>query len=250
MEETKELTAEEINANLAAVRQRIENACKRAGRDPEDVTLIAVSKLKPVGDVEAAFSAGVRDFGENYVQELKEKISFFSERPAYGPIRWHMIGHLQKNKVKYLIGKTALIHSVDTVSLAEQIEKEAAKQDTAAEVLLEVNVAREESKWGFSPEETPDAAREISALPHVRLLGLMTSAPYTEDSESNRRYFRELKALAESLKEAGLIAESSRVKTPVLSMGMSGDFETAVEEGATMVRVGTSIFGARNYTKR
>ena len=199
--------------------------------------------------VEAAFSAGVRDFGENYVQELNEKTAFLSERPEYADIHWHMIGHLQKNKVKYLAGKVALTHSVDTVGLAGQIEKESAKRDVTTDILLEVNVAREESKWGFSPEETPAAAREIAALPHVRLLGLMTSAPYTEDPESNRVYFRELKTLADALKEEGLIAGKDGVKTPVLSMGMTGDFEVAVEEGATMVRVGTAVFGARDYTK-
>ena len=159
-----------------------------------------------------------------------------------------MIGHLQKNKVKYLISQTALIHSVDTVSLAEQIEKEAVKKERIVRILLEVNIAREESKWGFDPDNVVQAAREISVLPHVRVLGLMTSAPLTDNPESNRLYFRNLNSLAQDLADKGLIVASDPdFHVPVLSMGMTGDFEVAIEEGATMVRVGTAIFGKRNY---
>lgn len=235
-----------IGENLRLVRERIASACARSGRRAEDVTLVAVSKLKPFGDILAARACGVSDFGENYVQELTGKMEQ-AESCGGDPFRWHMIGHLQKNKVKYLIGRTALIHSVDSLSLAEQIEKEAAKKDLQVKILLEVNAAREESKWGFAPEETAEAAEQVSALPHLRLLGLMTSAPLTEDPESNRPYFRALSALARQLSEGRLLVPDPEFRCPVLSMGMTGDFETAVEEGATIVRIGTAVFGKRNY---
>ena len=237
-----------IAENLSHVRGRIRAACERSGRSPEEVTLIAVSKTKPFSDILEACAAGAVHFGENYVQELTQKTELNESLDEPRPIRWHMIGHLQKNKVKYLIGRTALIHSVDSVSLAEQIEKEAAKRDQTVRILLEVNIAREESKWGFDPDQVPQAAREISALPHVRVLGLMTSAPITEDPETNRMYFRGLNTLARELAAEKLIsAGDPDFHCPVLSMGMTGDFEVAVEEGATMVRVGTAIFGKRNY---
>ena len=236
-----------IGKNLDSVRSRIKAACERAGRSPEEVTLIAVSKTKPFSDILDAWSSGAADFGENYVQELMQKIELNAGPDGAKAIRWHMIGHLQKNKVKYLVGHTALIHSVDSVPLAEQIEKEAAKRDQAVRILLEVNAAGEESKWGFAPEDTPQAAGEIAALPHVRVLGLMTSAPITDNPETNRAHFRRLNALAQELAEKGLLAEDPEFRCPVLSMGMTGDFEVAVEEGATMVRVGTAIFGKRNY---
>ena len=236
-----------IAENLRVVRARIGAACERAGRSPEEVTLVAVSKLKPFEDILEAGASGVTHFGENYVQELMGKVEEANQSGAPGPIRWHMIGHLQKNKVKYLIGQVALVHSVDSLPLAEQIEKEAARKDQVMRILLEVNIAGEESKWGFRPEEVKAAAETISAFPHVRTLGLMTSAPITEDPETNRLYFRNLNALARELASEELIAVSDpEFRGPVLSMGMTGDFEVAVEEGATMVRVGTAIFGKRN----
>ena len=239
-----------IADNLQCVRSRIEAACKRAGRRPEDVTLIAVSKMKPFDDILEASAAGAVDFGENYVQELMQKIEQHRSLPAGHPVRWHMIGHLQKNKVKYLIGNTALIHSVDSVSLAEQIEKEAAKKDQVMRILLEVNIAGEESKWGFDPDSVCPAAQEIAAFPHVQALGLMTSAPFTEDPETNRGFFRGLNSLAQELAAKKLLtAADPDFPGPVLSMGMTGDFEVAVEEGATMVRVGTAIFGNRYYAE-
>ena len=238
-----------IADNLDRVRGRIKAACERAGRRPEDVTLIAVSKMKPFSDIVDACASGATDFGENYVQELMQKIEQNNSPDEGKPIRWHMIGHLQKNKVKYLIGHTALIHSVDSVPLAEQIEKEAAKRDRVMRILLEVNIAGEESKWGFDPGSVSRAAEEISAFPHIRLLGLMTSAPITEDPETNRVYFRGLNALAQELAAKNLLSVTDPdFRGPVLSMGMTGDFEVAVEEGATMVRVGTAIFGKRNYS--
>ncbi|MCR5279212.1 MAG: YggS family pyridoxal phosphate-dependent enzyme [Lachnospiraceae bacterium] len=236
-----------ISGNISNVKERIAAACERAGRDPKEVTLIAVSKLKPFEDIMEAKNAGATDFGENYVQELVEKIGKNSETcgEATPTVRWHMIGHLQKNKVKYLIGQTALIHSVDSLFLAEQIEKELAKKDEITRILLEVNVAEEESKWGFTTESVKEAAAEIGKLPHVRVLGLMTSAPITEDPESNRVYFRKLNELAHEMLKENLLVKDPSFSCPVLSMGMTGDFEVAVEEGATMVRVGTAIFGKR-----
>lgn len=248
MDDVRDTAPEEIAVNLERVRERMKAACLRSGRNPEEVSLIAVSKTKPYEAVLEAIAAGARDFGENYVQELMGKMEQDAERAADLPIRWHMIGHLQRNKVKYLIGKTSLIHAVDSVPLAESIEKESARKDQVTEILLEVNVAGEESKFGFAPGEVREAAKVISALPRVRLLGLMTSAPYTQCGETNRVYFRELKALAQDLKAAGLLAASENGwPSPVLSMGMSCDYEVAIEEGATLIRVGTDIFGRRNY---
>ncbi len=248
-----------IYNNIIDVKKRIGAACGRAGRDSKEVTLIAVSKLKPFEDILKAKEAGVADYGENYVQELTEKITRYDELKGVSEnqdsadsdseahISWHMIGHLQRNKVKYIIGKTALIHSVDSVSLAKEIEKESAKKNVITKILLEVNVAGEESKWGFTEESVKEAAAEMAAFSHVKILGLMTSAPITEDPESNRLYFRKLNALAHKLLNEGLIAgDDPSFTCPVLSMGMTGDFEVAVEEGATMVRVGTAIFGSRN----
>lgn len=240
-------TAVSIADNLRFVRSRIEAACGRSGRRPEEVTLIAVSKRKPFSDILEACASGAADFGENYVQELTQKIEQNNHPGAGRPIRWHMIGHLQKNKVKYLIGRTTLVHSVDSVPLAEQIEKEAAKKDQLMRILLEVNIAGEESKWGFDPDSVFRAAQEIAAFSHVRVLGLMTSAPFTEEPETNRVFFRGLKNLARELASKDLLSVTDPdFPGPVLSMGMTGDFEVAVEEGATMVRVGTAIFGRRD----
>ena len=234
-----------IADHLHSVRSRIQAACVKSGRPPEDVTLIAVSKLKPFSDILDACKAGASDFGENYVQELTQKIEQNNGPGAGMPIRWHMIGHLQKNKVKYLIGRTALIHSVDSVSLAEQIEKEATKKDQLMRILLEVNIAGEESKWGFDPDSVFRAAQEIASFSHIRVLGLMTSAPFTEEPETNRTFFRSLNGLAQELAAQELLSKDPEFRGPVLSMGMTGDFEVAIEEGATMVRVGTAIFGSR-----
>lgn len=240
-ENTFELTAEQIAANLQTVRRNVEEACRRSGRDADAVQICAVSKLKPVEDLRAAMAAGQLLFGENYVQEIRDKYEEIGDACTF-----HMIGHLQRNKVKYLMGKVQMIHSVDSLELAQQIEKEAAKHDLVMDILLEVNVAEEESKWGFSAEDTLEAARVIGALPHVRVRGLMTSAPYTEDAESNRSYFRKLRDLQDELAAAGY----EGVQADTLSMGMTGDYVVAVEEGSTMVRVGTGIFGQRDYGKK
>ena len=227
-----------IKESLEEVRENIRQACRRAGRDPKEVTLIAVSKTKPVPMLREAYEAGARDFGENKVQELAAKKP---ELPD--DIRWHMIGHLQRNKVHQVIGKAVLIHSVDSLRLAEQIEADAARKGLDVDILLEVNVAREESKFGFFLEETEEAARTISAFPHVHIKGLMTIAPFVENPEENREIFKKLYQFAVDIGRKNI----DNVTMDELSMGMSNDFEVAIEEGATMVRVGTSIFGARSY---
>ena len=225
-----------IKEQLEEVRERVNAACLRAGRDPKSVTLIAVSKTKPAQAVQEAYEAGARDFGENKVQEILQK------QPALPQdIRWHMIGHLQRNKVHQVIGKAVLIHAVDSLRLAEQIEQEAAKQNMDVDVLLEINVAKEESKYGFFLEDAEEAIRRISALPHVHIKGLMTIAPFVENPEENRGIFQKLYQFSVDIDAKNI----DNVTMGVLSMGMSGDFEVAIEEGATMVRVGTSIFGVR-----
>jgi len=181
---------------------------------------------------------GITVFGENKVQEIRDKTEEIKE-----PLNWHMIGHLQTNKVKYLPGKVCMIHSVDKLSLAEEIEKQAAKHDLVMDVLCEVNMAAEDSKFGLTPAEAPDFVRTIAKFPHVRVRGLMTIAPYTDDPESNRQYFKGLREILESLKSENI--EGTQLDT--LSMGMTGDYEVAIEEGATFVRVGTGIFGERDY---
>lgn len=227
-----------ITENILSVQSKIQAACQRSSRSAKTITLLAVSKTKPNEMILAAQSAGLTVFGENYVQELCEKIETLPS-----DITWHMIGHLQRNKVKYIIGKTALIHSVDSFRLAEQIEKEAAKAGVVQDILLEINVAQEESKWGFTLEDALDAVKQVSQLSHIRVKGLMTSAPYTENPEENRLYFRALRSCFDSIREMAL----PNVSMEVLSMGMTGDYEVAIEEGSTLVRVGTGIFGERNY---
>ena len=229
-----------ILENITQVKENIETACKTSGRNVEDITLIAVSKTKPVSLLEEAYETGCRDFGENKVQELCDKYEVMEK-----DIRWHMIGHLQTNKVKYLIGKTALIHSVDSYKLACEIEKQAAKHDCIMDILIEVNIANEETKFGLAKEEVIDLVKQVALLPHVRIKGLMTVAPYVEDSEENRLFFRNIKQLSVDIDNQNI----DNVSMNVLSMGMTGDYMVAIEEGATIVRVGTGIFGARNYMK-
>ena len=200
--------------------------------------LIAVSKTKPVEMLKEAYDAGARVFGENKVQEIVDK---YDQMPS--DVKWHMIGHLQRNKVKYIVDKVAMIHSVDSFRLAETIEKEAAKKDVIVPILIEVNVAQEESKFGLKPEEVLPFIEEIAGFSHIQINGLMTIAPYVENAEENRRIFRELKKLSVDIAAKNI----NNVIMSVLSMGMTGDYMVAVQEGATMVRVGTGIFGARNY---
>ena len=226
-----------IRENLARVEENIRRACEKANRNREDVTLIAVSKTHPADDVNEAVRAGQRVFGENRVQELKDKA------PHCDPsVIWHLIGTLQSNKVKYLPHLVnGLIHSVDNVKLAQEIDK---RFETPADVLIEVNMAHEETKMGLAPENVEAVLREIAPLPNVRVRGLMTIAPFTDNAETNRVYFAGLRELMERLNRAEILDHEMRE----LSMGMSGDYPVAIEEGATLIRVGTAIFGARNYT--
>ena len=226
-----------ILENIKQVEENIIKSCEKVGRDPKEVTLIAVSKTKPYTAIEEALPSGVLDYGENKVQELTEKYEILPK-----DIRWHMIGHLQRNKVKYLVGKVELIHSVDSLRLANQIETEFAKKNEIANILIEVNMANEESKFGITSETTEQLVREISKLEHVRIKGLMTIAPYTDNPETNREYFRNMKKLSVDITEKNI----DNVSMNVLSMGMTGDYQVAIEEGATMIRVGTGIFGERN----
>ena len=229
-----------LKDNFDSVEKKVTEACKRAGRDRSEVTLIAVSKTKPVDMLREVYDAGARDFGENKVQEICEK---YDQLPS--DIKWHMIGHLQRNKVHQVVNKACLIHSVDSLRLAETISHEAEKKEIKVPVLVEVNVAQEESKFGVTTEETISLVEEIAKLPHIQVRGLMTIAPFVEDPEENRGIFRKLKQLSVDIAAKNI----NNVNMSVLSMGMTNDYEVAIEEGATMVRVGTGIFGERDYTK-
>lgn len=228
-----------LKENYDQVQHNIEAACHRVGRDRSEVTLISVSKTKPLSDIEELIQkTPARDFGENKVQELVEKFEHVSM-----PVNWHQIGHLQTNKVKYIVDKACMIHSVDSYNLAKVIEKEAAKKNVVVDILIEVNVAEEETKFGVTLEETEALIEDIKDFPHIRIRGLMTIAPFVEDPEANRVHFRKLKDLLLDIKSKNI----DNVNMNVLSMGMTNDYEVAIEEGATMVRVGTGIFGERNY---
>ena len=230
-----------IRENILDVQGKIAAACEKSGRSVSDVCLIAVSKTKPVEMLQEAYDAGIRDFGENKVQELVDK---YAVLPS--DIRWHMIGHLQRNKVKYIIDKVAMIHSVDSLRLAEEISKEACKRNLTVDILVEINVSGEESKFGSTSEEAVELVNSICALPGICVKGLMTVPPFVEDPEENREYFRKLAQLSVDIKNKNI---DNRYEGVHLSMGMTGDYTVAVEEGATFVRVGTGIFGERNYKK-
>lgn len=224
--------------NYEKVVENVKNACARSGRNFDDVTIIAVSKTKPLSDVEELLAHGVTEFGENKVQEMVDKYEHVSK-----PVHWHLIGHLQTNKVKYIVDKACMIHSVDSVHLAKEIEKEAAKKNLVVKVLLEVNIAHEESKFGINETEVYDLIDAIKDMPHIHVMGLMTIAPFVENPEDNRKYFNKLRQLAVDIKAKNI----DNVSMDELSMGMTGDYMTAAEEGATYVRVGTGIFGKRDY---
>lgn len=227
-----------VEKNISEVKKRISEAAKAAGRNENEVTLIAVSKTKPVEMIKEAYDTGIRDFGENKVQEIMEKYPLLPS-----DIRWHLIGHLQTNKVKYIIDKVCMIHSVDSLKLAEEISRQAVKHNVTVDILIEVNVAAEESKFGVRPEDAIDLCRNISTLPGIRIRGLMTVAPFTSDPEENRPVFCALRQLFVDIDGKNI----DNVCMDCLSMGMSGDYTVAIEEGATFVRVGTSIFGQRDY---
>ena len=229
-----------LSEQLKTVESNIQISCDKCDRPREDVTLIAVSKTKPVETLQKAYDLGVRIFGENKVQELVEKYEALPK-----DIEWHLIGHLQRNKVKYIIDKVSCIHSVDSIRLAETIEKEAAKHDRIINILIEVNVAEEDSKFGLKTEEVEELVREIAKFSHIRIQGLMTIAPFVADPEENRPVFQCLRKLSVDIRNKNI----DNVSMNVLSMGMTNDYQVAVEEGATMVRVGTAIFGERDYTR-
>lgn len=227
-----------IRENLEEVEKKIQAACERAGRSRDEVTLIAVSKTKPVSMLMEAYDSGIREFGENKVQEMMDK---YDQMPS--DIHWHMIGHLQRNKVKYLMGKSWLIHSVDSYRLAEEISQQSVKHNVTTDILIEVNIAGEETKFGTSREEAIQLVEAAAALPNIHICGLMTIAPFVDDPEDNRKYFRKIKELSVDIEQKNI----DNVDMRILSMGMTGDYEVAIEEGATMVRVGTGIFGERHY---
>lgn len=227
-----------IRENIEEVKEKIRLACVKSERDMNDVTLIAVSKTKPLHMLQEAYECGIRDFGENKVQELMEKIPAMPD-----DIRWHMIGHLQRNKVKYIVDKVYLIHSVDSLRLAEEISKEACKKNVCVNILVEVNVAEEDTKFGTTCEDAIALVENISRLPNLKIHGLMTIAPNVENEEENRIYFNRLKQLSVDIRSKNI----DNVYMDVLSMGMTGDYQIAVEEGSTYVRVGTGIFGSRMY---
>ena len=230
-----------LKDNLIEVEGHIKKACEKSGRNPEDVCLVAVSKTKPEEMLMEVYDCGIRQFGENYVQEMVDKVDDLPK-----DITWHMIGHLQRNKVKYIVGQVALIHSVDSYRLAEEVNIQAKKKNIIVPILVEVNIAHEESKFGISEEDAIQLVEEIAELENVRIKGLMTIAPYVENAEDNRLYFRKIKDLSVDIAAKNI----DNVSMEILSMGMTGDYEVAIEEGATMVRVGTGIFGARNYNKQ
>lgn len=227
-----------ITDNFNHVLERINAACARAGRDPKEVTLIAVSKTKPEEDIRKLYESGHRSFGENRVQEMCLKAADLPE-----DICWHLIGHLQQNKVKHAVKTACMIHSVDSVKLAQAISKEARKLSLTVPVLVEINVAEEESKFGITCDTAADIINEIGLLPGLCVKGLMTVAPFVADPEENRSVFRKLKQISVDINNK----KFDNIYLSELSMGMTNDFEVAIEEGATMVRVGTAIFGERNY---
>ncbi len=229
-----------IKSNLDEVKASISKSCSKSGRNSEDVLLLAVSKTKPVEALMEAYNAGVRDFGENYVQELCDKIDNMPK-----DIRWHMIGHLQRNKVKYIVDKVEMIHSVDSLRLAEAISKEAVKKNCEVKILVEVNVALEDTKFGVTLDNATEIVTSMAVLPGIKVCGLMTSAPYVTNPEENREFFQKLKQLSVDISSKNI----DNISMDVLSMGMTNDYTVAVEEGASIVRVGTAIFGERHYNK-
>ena len=230
-----------IKENIENINAKIEAACQRSGRKREEVLFLVVSKTIDVPRIKEAVACGMTSLGENKVQEIMDKYE-----PMGEGIKWHLIGHLQTNKVKYIIDKVELIHSVESIKLAEEISKRAVAKGVTANILLEVNVAGEESKFGIKPEECEQMVREISVMPNIVIKGLMTVAPAVENEEENRKYFRQMKQLLVDINSKKI----DNVNMTELSMGMTGDYEVAIEEGATIVRIGTGVFGARYYPNK
>ncbi len=236
-----------VAENIRQVEEKIAAAAQKSGRKPEDILLLAVSKTKPVELIAEAVQAGLTALGENKVQEIMEK---YEPMAPYAPpgerIHWHLIGHLQTNKVKYIVDKVDLIHSVDSLKLAEEIDKRAAQKDIVMDILIEVNMAEEESKFGVKPEDAEDLLREIAKMEHICVRGLMTVAPFVENQEENREVFCQMRELLVDINAKKI----DNIRMDTLSMGMTGDYEVAIEEGATIVRVGTGIFGERIYPQK
>lgn len=226
-----------IVQNIALIRRRIAEACKRVGRDPQSVTLVAVSKTFGAELIRQALDSGLEDFGENYVQEFREKIDAFRDRR----IRWHFIGHLQSNKVRYIVDSVHLIHSLDSLKLATEIQK---RSGQPIDALIEVHTTSEATKTGVRPEDVADLVKKISTFDRIRIRGLMTMGPFSDDPNDSRPSFRTLADVKRSVEAEGI----EGVSMDQLSMGMTHDFEVAIEEGATLVRIGTAIFGERKRT--
>ena len=230
------MAGSEIENNLEHIRERMERAAARAGRSPSDIKLVAVSKMVGVDAIHEAIASGVTIFGESYIQEARLKVPQIT-----GPVRWDFIGHLQRNKVRHAVGLFGMIHSVDSLALAQEMDRTAMQSGKRMRVLVEVNLSGEKAKSGIDSAGAGNLVREMASLPHLSLEGLMTMPPYSDDPENSRPYFRALRNLRDSLNEesgGGLALQQ-------LSMGMSSDFEVAIEEGATLVRIGTAIFGER-----
>ena len=239
---TLEIAATNIATNLASVHQRIEAAARRANRQPSEVTLVAVSKTKPFAVIEAALTTGQVDFGENRLEELWQKVEMAQEK-GLDAIRWHMIGSIQSRKTAQVVGPFALVHSVDRLKIAERLDRDSAAANCVMSILLQVNVSGEESKHGFSAAELKAALPALKQLTNVRIEGLMTMAPFVDNPEETRPVFRAMHQLRAELQE--LAAQHDFVIGSHLSMGMTNDFEVAIEEGATIVRIGSAIFGER-----
>lgn len=230
----------EIKENLRQVQNRIETAAKRADRSSDEIKLVAVTKMRDIAEIQEIVEAGIVDLGENRVQELRDKYDTIKQE-----INWHMIGHLQRNKVKYIMRmeRCDLIHSMDSMRLAKRINKRAGMADRVMDVLVQINVAGDENKFGLKPKETIEYLKEVSEFENLQVKGLMTMVPYVDDSEQVRPHFRKLKELFEKVKKV----EIPNIEMQELSMGITNDFEVAIEEGATIVRVGSAIFGPREY---
>jgi PLP dependent protein len=226
-----------IAENLKNLRTRVDQACQKCGRQSRDVMILAVSKTFSSGVIQEAFKAGQIDFGENYVQELEEKRQLLSQHP----LRWHFVGHLQSNKAKYIAEYIHLIHSVDDLSLGKEISKRSERWKKVQDVLVEVHTTDEATKYGVTPEKTIELIKELSYLPHLRVCGLMTMGPFSDDANDSRRSFRQLRELKREIESEGI----ENIQMQHLSMGMTHDFEVAIEEGSTLVRIGTAIFGRR-----
>lgn len=232
---------EHITQNVQEIRKELDQLAQRMGKRPDEILLVAVTKTRTVEEINAAIDAGITDIGENKVQEILDKYE------SVKPVRWHLIGHLQSNKVKYIIDKVSLIHSVDSFRLAEEIQRRALQHGIVMDILIQVNAAEEESKFGIHQEETTKLIHDILAnCPNIRICGLMTIAPFEEDPESVRKFFHQLHEIYDQCSKT---LDHPNLKMQYLSMGMSHDFRVAIEEGSNLVRIGTALFGARNYTK-